>query len=60
MVDTYALGAYVARRGGSSPFIRTNAPVVELVDTLRLRRSAPTGVQVRVLSGVQSEMVEGR
>ena len=23
MVDMYALGAYVARRGGSSPFIRT-------------------------------------
>lgn len=41
-------------RGGSSPFTCTNAPVVELVDTYRLRRYVPTGVQVRVLSGVRS------
>jgi hypothetical protein len=37
MVDALALGASVARRGGSSPFIRTNARVAELVDATDLK-----------------------
>jgi hypothetical protein len=33
--------------------VKNNAPMVELVDTLLLSGSAPTGVRVRVPLGVQ-------
>ena len=54
LVYTYALGAYTARCGGSSPLIGTEGVVSRLKDTNRLIDRANYGVRVAWIAPLHS------